>query len=272
MNTLTDEEKVELVRLYRQGTNMDELSHKFNLSKISIRKLLQRRGVFIPKRARKYSLDETIFDDIDTEEKAYWLGFIMGDGSVRNHCSLRLELSSIDETHLMKFRDFLKSNYPIKKTRKDCSIIEAGSKRMCIELERHGIVSRKTYLRIKTPKIHAELLKHFYRGLLDADGWITEHKSKTQKPGYDLGFSSYYQDILIEIKNWASSIIGKEVGSVRTRIRGNQQVSQLIIGGRFNFLKLGEIFYKDSTIYLDRKFDKYNESKEIILQEEMTSN
>ena len=30
----------------------------------------------------RYSFNKNIFDEIDTEEKAYWLGFLWSDGTV----------------------------------------------------------------------------------------------------------------------------------------------------------------------------------------------
>lgn len=257
MNSLTDSQKVELVRLYQENVSVQELSEIFNLNYNSVRGLLIRRGVFTPK-SRKYNMNQHVFDCIDNEEKAYWLGFIMGDGSIASTgTSLRLELSRVDYNHLVKFRDFLESDYLIKDTAKNCSIIGIGSKIMCESLASYGIVPRKTYLRITTPKIKDELLRHFYRGLFDADGWITEHKVKRQKNQHEFGFSSYHEDILIEIKNWISQETGKNIGYIKKRNRGNQQVTQLIIGGNLNFVNIGKLFYDNSNIYLDRKFEKY---------------
>ncbi|MBC8427393.1 MAG: hypothetical protein H8D97_00730 [Proteobacteria bacterium] len=53
--------------------------------------------------------NEEYFNNIDTKEKAYWLGFIYADGSVSQENSkdkrLEIGLSSKDEKHLQKFAD-----------------------------------------------------------------------------------------------------------------------------------------------------------------------
>ena len=52
---------------------------------------------------RKYVIDHHFFDEIDTEEKAYWLGFITADGNVmqtKTGSTLRVILAVKDAGHL----------------------------------------------------------------------------------------------------------------------------------------------------------------------------
>lgn len=45
-----------------------------------------------------------IFDEINSSEKAYWLGFIIADGYLNEDKNmLRIKLGSIDKHHLEKF-------------------------------------------------------------------------------------------------------------------------------------------------------------------------
>ena len=49
-----------------------------------------------------------IFDNIDNEDKAYWLGFIIADGYLNdNKHTLRIKLGDIDKNHLIKFIYFI---------------------------------------------------------------------------------------------------------------------------------------------------------------------
>ena len=75
-----------------------------------------------------YSLDENYFKVIDTEDKAYWLGFLYADGSITRFyktdkktgekvirsLSLELGLQSGDKHHLEKFLESIKCNVPFK--------------------------------------------------------------------------------------------------------------------------------------------------------------
>lgn len=215
----------------------------------------------LPKKtsSRKYFFNEAIFDRINNPEKAYWLGFLMGDGSIVNH-NLVIELSNSDIDQMEKLILFFNGNNSVKETRKNCSYICFTSEYLIRSLSKYGIVPRKTYNRVKTPKMSPKYLRHFYRGLYDSDGWITEHKLKnTNKPQYEFGFSSYYPDILVEIQSFLIQQGCKSGGSLRTRICDNHQVSQLIIGGNSNFIKIYDTFYKNATIYLERKYQKSTE-------------
>lgn len=52
-----------------------------------------------------------IFDIIDSQEKAYWLGFIIADGYLNvDRRMLRIKLGDKDKNHLEKFIKFLGGN------------------------------------------------------------------------------------------------------------------------------------------------------------------
>lgn len=54
------------------------------------------------------------FEIIDTEEKAYWLGFLYADGSVSSsEDKIELGLAEQDMHHIEKFRDFIGINNKI---------------------------------------------------------------------------------------------------------------------------------------------------------------
>lgn len=49
-----------------------------------------------------------IFENIDNEEKAYWLGFLYADGSVGSTDNrVELGLSEVDKNHIEKFKQFI---------------------------------------------------------------------------------------------------------------------------------------------------------------------
>lgn len=216
---------------------------------------------------RKYTLNTNIFNNIDNEAKAYWLGFFLGDGSIVKDTALKLELSNIDFNHIEKCQLFMGSTAPISQTKKDCSYISFNSKDLVTNVMKYGLVRNKTYKNILTPQLDKELIVHFYRGILEADGWITEHKNnKCFCTQYEFGFSSYNYYFLKEIQDWIITKLGNKCGYLVERFRANrtQRVCQLIIGGNKNYQKLYQLFYKDATVYLDRKYQKSTEFYDLV--------
>lgn len=203
----------------------------------------------------RFNID--VFDEINTEAKAYWLGFILGDGSLSKY-SLRMELHKRDRDHLEKLSLFIGGNYPIYETRKECLLMAFNSKAF-VEKMRQYIPKDKTYRLGHRPIISDKLLLHFYRGILDSDGWIVEHKLKTCVQ-HEFGFCNYNLSFLKEIQIWISNYLGKPSGSIRFRKfnSSNGSVAQLIVGGNNNFEKLYHLFYDNSQheTRLTRKYDK----------------
>ena len=61
-----------------------------------------------------YQVDSNFFDEIDSEEKAYTLGFVIADGHVSKQGSLMIGLNYQDVDIIEKIRKSMGSNHPIK--------------------------------------------------------------------------------------------------------------------------------------------------------------
>ena len=97
---------------------------------------------------KKYTLNENTFKQIDTGEKAYWLGFILADGLIDNSVAhklvINLQLSDID--HLYKFRDFLNADVPVKSYphyKSSRATIRICRKKIVNDLKKFGVVPNK---------------------------------------------------------------------------------------------------------------------------------
>jgi hypothetical protein len=58
--------------------------------------------------------DYHFFDKINTEEKAYWLGFIAADGCVTDKGCLQILLSRKDRDHLELFKKHINGEHPVR--------------------------------------------------------------------------------------------------------------------------------------------------------------
>ena len=84
------------------------MAKEYNTSIPTLSKKLKERGIQIINRQNLVKFNENVFDSVDTEEKAYWLGFIFADGYISSRdYSFELSLSSVDTEHLVKFNKFM---------------------------------------------------------------------------------------------------------------------------------------------------------------------
>jgi intein/homing endonuclease len=210
------------------------------------------------------NLNEFIFDNIDTEEKAYWLGFIFADGTIsstRFRFELSLSLKDID--HLEKFRQFIGYIKPLK-------IEKAGygkrseqqymrcrlyfnSKHLHGILNSYGCTPRKS-LTLQFPKKSIfktnSLIRHFLRGYIDGDGCIT-YATKDHS-GMNLNLLGTKQ-FLVDFQN---NLPLEKSNKIRKKI--DEKVYSLSYQ-RNRGLYVCKYIYLNSTIYLDRKFKKFQE-------------
>ena len=86
--------------------SLTKLATKYNITRWTLTKKLRELGIEIVNRQNKAKFDEHIFDNIDTEEKAYWLGFIYADGNISSitentkRYEFELSLKGSDINHL----------------------------------------------------------------------------------------------------------------------------------------------------------------------------
>jgi len=205
-----------------------------------------------------YTCDVEIFKTIDNQDKAYWLGFLLGDGHITKYNYLKLELSNKDISHLEKFKQLMCTNSQIKLSSKNCCYININYKNICIDLAKYGMINNKTYT-VKTPNIDKSLLKHFYRGILDSDGWVCRHKNKKGNDQFEFGFCSANQIFLQEIKDWINQQLNINYGYLKHRkYKISGEAWQLIFGGTKNFKLISNLLYDnfECSSYLERKYNK----------------
>lgn len=78
----TQDQINDIIKLYTQNwMKADDIGCKYNVSGCLIIRILKDNSITIRRRGgRKYRVNVNFFENIDTEEKAYWLGFLYADG------------------------------------------------------------------------------------------------------------------------------------------------------------------------------------------------
>ena len=203
-------------------------------------------------------MNTSIFKNIDTEEKAYWLGFIYADGSVDDrHKRLKVTLSDVDEHHLLKLQKFLGHDKPLYKYKEKtfnlnseyiCKPqVELGvySVELFNSLQLFGIIPNKTYnFCLDISLIPNHLHKHFWRGMIDGDGCVvsTDKSRVLQLTGHK-EVCKMFLDHIKQYFDTKVSILPD--GSVFT-----VKFSKTLAG------QVARYFYENSTIHLERKYKK----------------
>lgn len=150
----------QIAGLYRTKVPVICIAEQYGISPRTVQRRLNQDGVWrknqYPKRKRKYSLNESFFSTINSERKAYWLGFIMADGCVMidnyNRSYLDVRLAVKDAGHLIAMSFDLGSNQPVKyyknNTYKNNTLAAATfcSRDLVNDLIDCGVIPRKTLL------------------------------------------------------------------------------------------------------------------------------
>lgn len=259
----------DIAKVAQDTKGLMALRRKLHLLGVNTNVPLSRYKYKLSKAYRKYNFNEHIFDNIDSSEKAYWLGFLMADGY--NHESkyyVALRLQAADREILEKYKEFLSSDSPIytfnrvtnvnKLTRQYCEF-GISSPHYSEQLARLGCVQGKTHTLV-FPDIPECFYSHFIRGFFDGDGCLSI-KDRLNRRKRD-GKSMYYQftitgkeDVLLKIQE----ILIKELNITKTILesRNDTFIKTLHYSGKQVVTKIMNYLYKDATVYLKRKHDLY---------------
>lgn len=219
---------------------------------------------------RKHTLNDRYFDNIDTQEKAYWLGFIWADGSISKTTKrssgpnrLRVTQKWSERNHLTTFQDTLHSDYSIVKVPHagghDVAQLDINCRPLCAALEQLGY-GPKT-IRIHVPDLCPELLPHFMRGYFDGDGGLSLYTQKIKKWTVNKQEWSITGDsvLITEIQD----ILSRDANVTPTvqlkPYKRSPNTKSLRYGKKNDIVLLHEYLYKNATVYLQSKHDKFIE-------------
>jgi len=252
----------QIVELYNSGLNIKNISLKLQMSREWVGQLLKRH---LPNnKARKYFFNESYFKEIDTEAKAYFLGLLFADGSIGKNY-LTISLQERDSKILEKLAEFVEYTGPIRNriiNDKNYAILQLNSSIMVKDLMKLGINHSKTK-NPDHPVISQDLFLHFLRGFSDGDGTI--YSSVTNKRKVFI-WKIIIHDNLVD---WFSDNIKKLIPNFNFQIGKHHKTTYIKIlntNGTKNVKCVLLSLYKNATIYLERKYDKYLELLEYINQ------
>ena len=257
----TSDEINNVIELYNNGYSQNEIVEKTGFNRITINSIIEKNGVVKRGREnyRKYHININYFDNIDTQNKAYILGFLYSDGNVstiKNNIYLSLHEKDKDILEQMSkdmeydkpltFRPM--SRYNINSADQYC--LEIHSLHIRKSLEKYGIVPNKTFLLRFPDFLQEDMYRHFIRGLLDGDGCI--HKRSEKYNGWSNVDICGNYEFCCGLKQYIESTLDIHCSVINTG-----SIYRCTIGGTNKSEKFLDWLYEGAEMYLDRKYQIY---------------
>ena len=268
---LTQEIKEEIIYRYSQEyDSLAELSRNYSITTAAIKKLLLENNIHIRDRReqthftnmkRAKSCNDNYFSEINTYNKAWLIGFLASDGTIRKERnSIKIGLSARDREILEKIKQEVSIDRDILEYTSsngfDIVQLEWTSMQQKQDLAKYGVVPNKTYNNLSLPCFEDDNYTLAYiLGYFDGDGSIS-----LSPQGYlRFRLCCYTESLLKDIAIFFQNKYGATYSLSKDP---NRQMYELSI----STLYAKDIFndmYNLNTLHLNRKYQKYLEYKTI---------
>lgn len=259
-----------ILSFYKNGISIKTLGKKYRINKSKIEKLIKDSGEKIrtfEEAKRIINFNENIFDEINTQENAYWLGFLYADGyNNEENGSLSIGLKRDDRNHIERFCDFIncpKSHIKdgsvfLKTTNKEypTSSIKLYSNHLSLTLKDKGCPQAKSFIINFPTWLDEKLIPHFVRGYFDGDGSIKMNEKTKEWKINICGTDNFVSFIKKHTKEKLDINFSK---TYHSETENNTWLINL--SGNIQIEKFCEWLYNDKKpgYYLERKYNRYIE-------------
>ena len=209
---------------------------------------------------RDYTINSDVFDIIDTEQKAYWLGFLLADGCIAKSAgtrrTLKVTLQARDTHHLLRFGEFVGFKGQLKDRKKTLhprTTLMFNDVKLTAALLNAGWMDYKLGINCRILEIiPLKLYNHFVRGYFDGDGCISSQKRKHRKK------RRWYANIVCKYKPPLDVMLERMnigCGTVKKR----KDVYALVFANAARTEAFCSYIYHNQSICLKRKLNRYHE-------------
>jgi len=233
------------------GASFKSVAKLFDISSYTVGKIIKKYSNVktSSENKRRYYVDENFFSKIDTPEKAIFLGLALTDGCNLSNCnSFSISLQPQDRDILEKFSSLFQPSKPLsvsrKGTRQEMVSLSIESKKICEDLEKWGIPPRKTFQTKWPDWLPDHLIRPFLQGCWEGDGSFKSGVSITGSEDFILGVEKFLLDVL-NISCFIYTRHPERKNNIRT----------LFIRKKFDQKKFCEWLYKDSPLFMNRKYN-----------------
>lgn len=256
--------KVEkIIELFEQGKSQKDIALSLGIAYQSVQQFLKRNNIELDFTSARYlaiknkKINHTFFNIIDSEIKAYLLGFFYADGYIDfKHNRIQICIAEQDRYIIDLYLSYLYPECFIKEihntkgalNRQKQLVIRINSKELVDAFIQQGITDKKSSINFNIPLIEECYKIHFIRGYFDGDGCISYHG--TDKQYKRISFCNQTMQILKDIQDYFLN------EGIKSSLNTTKNYFTLEFNGQ-KADKVGEIMYKDSNYKLLRKFNKF---------------
>lgn len=260
---MIDYKEIYLEEHVKNGLTYSQIREKYNISRGTWDYYI-RYKLGLKNDSRKYVAKDIYFDIIDTELKAYLLGFLYADGYISSDGRIGILLNRKDEEIVKLIRDTISPNSVINYTnyqnikRSPQVKLRFRSKHIYKRLKDLGFTIDKTHTNCEIlSNIPEQYKRHFIRGYCDGDGSVRYDlclDKRRNKSYTKLGivFCNGTPKILEEIRDYLNipAILRKHKSWYTLEYYNKETVNSIC-----------KYLYEDCTYFLKRK---YNNAMSII--------
>ena len=252
----SEEQIKEFGKYYKAEHSLKETAEKFGVNYHTHKQNLIRFRYSIPKKKLENQRVEEIlyFDKIDTPEKAYLLGFLFSDGYIAK-TAYGVAIGLALQLHDKYILEYIKQAWGVDNKiseYKNSAKIQVTDSHMYNRLVELGIQEDKSHQDYILPNIDENLLNSFVLGYFDGDGCIT-----IKSTGYSVTSICCNSKIFLESVKQFLNKNGIETRDVTIEKRPKNNIYVLYISKRAEQIKFMDFIYKDNSIFLKRKHDKF---------------
>lgn len=276
--------KIDILTEYNSGVPSTMLHKKYNFAPATILKIVRELEGHVKTMKEvktKYTFNHSFFNKINTEEKAYFLGFLLADGhtsykevmlhlNVKDRHIIDTFIKSINGNNKIAIRN-TKAIFNKKLYTSKSAGVSLRSDEMLNALKKLGFTNNKSK-GIQIPKIEKDLQKHFWRGVWDGDGYVSCN-NRISKQKLTNNKIKDYNYLVLEVGLCGLKNVVEEFCEFlkQNNIKpGKIYPDGSIYSVRCNWsesYKLLNLFYSDFNpeLCLQRKYEKYLEYRELKL-------
>lgn len=199
-----------------------------------------------------YPKDHNFFSVIDTELKAYLLGFFTADGSISSNENYII-VTSNDSYITELFRDTIAPGLQLISSNK-AMVFNCYSKQIVTDLKALGLCVRKSWAELSVPYLDPKFIPHYIRGVFDGDGWCSVGVCKNGGMHRTWGVCGGKSQL--QYLTQVADFLAFAGVDIKINSRKGDGLIKIIVKNLKSYFILYDYLYKDATYYLERKHNK----------------